>query len=69
MSNDNILVGMKAITAFLKVSDKVVRRWMAEHPDMPITKDGQLLSHAVELDTWYRARFTRGCEQSAWVIK
>lgn len=59
MSNDNILVGMKEITAFLKVKEKVVRRWMAEHPDMPITKDGQLLSHAVELDVWYRARFTK----------
>jgi len=56
MSNDDILVGMKAISGFLKVSEKVVRRWMVECPELPIVKDGQLLANARDLSEWQRER-------------
>jgi hypothetical protein len=56
MSNEDILVGMKAIAGFLKVSEKVVRRWMVECPELPIVKDGQLLANARDLSEWQRER-------------
>lgn len=54
MSNDDILVGMKEICAYLKVSRRVVNRWMREHPDIPIRRDGGLHSDASLLRDWRR---------------
>jgi len=54
MSNDDILVGMKAIAGFLKVSRQVVYRWMDEYPEIPIRKDGMLFSNSSELSDWHR---------------
>lgn len=59
MSNDHILVGMKEITEFLKVSRAVVRRWMTDHPDIPIAKDGQLMANAEDLSAWHREHVRR----------
>lgn len=64
MNNENILIGMKQITGYLKVSEKVVRRWMATDNKIPIAKDGQLISHAQELDSWCRERVTRKQRQA-----
>lgn len=54
MSNDDILMGMKEISGFLKVSRRVVSRWMAEYPDIPIIRDGGLHSNAALLGEWHR---------------
>lgn len=54
MSNENILVGMKEIAGFLKVSRQVVYRWRDENQDIPIAKDGQLMANALDLAEWHR---------------
>ncbi len=59
MSNDDILVGMKEICSFLKVSRRVVSRWMEECADIPIAKDGQLMANAVDLGEWHRQHVKR----------
>lgn len=59
MSNNDILVGMKDITQFLKVSRRVVSRWMEENPEIPIIKDGQLMANAVDLAEWHRQHVLR----------
>ena len=63
MSNDDILVGMKEICCFLKVSRRVVNRWMEESPDIPIAKDGQLMANAVDLAEWQRRHIKRKAQQ------
>lgn len=59
MSNDNILIGMKDISTFLKVSEKVVRRWINDCPEIPIIKDGQLMASTVDLAEWQRQHILR----------
>lgn len=59
MSNDNILIGMKNISTFLKVSEKVVRRWINDCPEIPIIKDGQLMASTVDLAEWQRQHILR----------
>lgn len=54
MGNDDILVGMKEISGFMRVSRRVVSRWIKECPDIPITKDGQFMAHAGDLAEWQR---------------
>jgi hypothetical protein len=59
MSNEDILVGMKEISSFLKLSRRVINRWMLEYPDIPIIKDGQLMANAVDLAEWQRRHVQR----------
>ncbi|QQG66349.1 hypothetical protein [Desulfobulbus oligotrophicus] len=59
MLNDDILVGMKEICCFLRVSRRVVNRWMKEYPDMPIVKDGQRMAVAGDLAEWQRRHIKR----------
>lgn len=59
MSNEDILVGMKEIAGFLKVSRQVVYRWMDENQDIPIAKDGQLMANALDLADWQRRHVQR----------
>jgi hypothetical protein len=54
MKHDEILVGMKEISGYMKVSERVVRRYVERYPDIPIKKDGQWVSHAQELSEWFR---------------
>lgn len=59
MSNDDILIGMKNICAYLKVSEKVVRRWINDCPEIPIIKDGQLMASTIDLADWQRQHILR----------
>jgi len=59
MSNDDILVGMKEISEFLKVGRNVVSRWMKECADFPVAKDGQLMANATDLSEWHRLHVRR----------
>lgn len=59
MSNDDILVGMKEISGFMRVSRRVVKRWIEECPDIPITKDGMFMAHAIDLAEWQRRHVSR----------
>lgn len=55
MTNNEVLVGMKEISGFLRVGPKVVKRWMAEYADMPVVRDGNHLhSNAGLLAAWHR---------------
>lgn len=59
MSNDDILVGMKEISEFLRVSRRVVNRWIKESPDIPIVKDGQMMAVVSDLKEWQRLHVRR----------
>lgn len=58
VQNSDVLVGMKEIAAFLKVSRSVVYRWMAEYPEMPIHRKGKLFADVSELSGWQRQFIT-----------
>lgn len=50
----DILRGMKAICAFLGMSEDTVLRWMREYDDFPVKKNGQLISSRKKLNKWYQ---------------
>lgn len=52
MSNDNTLIGKRNISTFLIVSEKVVRRWINDCPELRSIGDGQLMASTVDLIEW-----------------
>ena len=48
----DILVGMKAICDFLRVSEATVIKWRREYDDFPVKKNGQLTSSRAALNKW-----------------
>jgi hypothetical protein len=60
--NDAVLIGMKEIAAFLKVSRRKVMEWRHKYTDMPIYTEssGSMLCADKELlSTWQRQLFAR----------
>ena len=57
-TNADILVGMKAICSFLKVSEATITKWRNEYDDFPVKKCGQLISSKTALNTWSRNLFS-----------
>jgi len=55
----DILVGMKAICDYLRVSEATVIKWRAEYDDFPVKKNGQLMSSRSALNTWSFTIFSR----------
>jgi hypothetical protein len=55
----DILVGMKAICEFLRVSDATVIKWRKEYDDFPVKKNGSLTSSRTALNKWSIAMFWR----------
>lgn len=54
-----VLVGLVEIADFLRVSTKRLRRWIDQHPDMPVVKDGAYYSNRQALGRWH-AEFVAG---------
>lgn len=55
----DILVGMKSICDFLRVSEATVLKWRREYDDFPVKKNGQLTSSRAALNEWSRLLFSR----------
>ena len=55
----DILVGMKAICDFLRVSDATVIKWRREYDDFPVKKNGHLTSSRTALNKWSIEMFSR----------
>lgn len=55
----DILVGMKAICGFLRVSEATVIKWRQQYDDFPVKKNGQLTSSRAALNEWSRQLFSR----------
>lgn len=55
----DILVGMKAICDFLRMSDATVLKWMREHDDFPVKKNGGYISSRIKLNTWFQSYLGR----------
>jgi hypothetical protein len=53
----DILVGMKSICDFLRVSEATVIKWRREYDDFPVKKNGQLTSSRAALNEWSRRLF------------
>jgi hypothetical protein len=53
----DILVGMKAICDFLRVSEATVIKWRAEYEDFPVKKNGHVISSRHALNVWSRTVF------------
>lgn len=64
--NDAVLVGMKEIAAYLRVSEHTVRLWRSRYPDMPVfaeTPGARVCADKETLGRWQRALFS-GCVAS-----
>lgn len=53
----DILVGMKAICDFLRVSEATIIKWRKEYEDFPIKKNGQLTGTRAALQKWIYGTF------------
>jgi hypothetical protein len=65
--NDAVLIGMKEIACYLRVSEKKVVEWRAKYPDMPVFSEGKgarLCADKERLGTWQRQLFCRRCGES-----
>lgn len=58
-SDADILVGMKAICAFLRMSDATVLKWLREYDDFPVKKNGGYISSRYKLNLWFQAYLGR----------
>jgi transposase len=55
--NEAVLVGMKEVAAFLRVSEFTVRGWMEKYADMPVYQErpgARLCADKEALATWQR---------------
>lgn len=51
----DMLVGMKAICSFLRMSEATVLKWVREYDDFPVKKNGGYVSCRSKLNAWFQA--------------
>jgi len=51
----DVLNGMKAITAFLNVSEVTVLKYIREYDDFPVKKNGGYISCRSKLNAWFQS--------------
>ncbi|ADW16394.1 putative terminal protein TpgA2 [Desulfobulbus propionicus DSM 2032] len=55
--NEAVLIGMKEVAAFLRVSERTVRGWMEDHSDMPVYQErpgARICADKEALASWQR---------------
>jgi hypothetical protein len=55
----DILIGMKAICSFLRMSEATVLKWLREYDDLPVKKKGVYISSRVKLNAWFHEYLER----------
>lgn len=55
----DMLIGMKAICSFLRMSEATILKWMREYDDFPVKKNGVCISSRLKLNTWFQAYLER----------
>lgn len=55
----DLLVGMKAICTFLRMSEATVLKWHREYDDFPVKKNGGYVSSRHKLNIWFQ-RYLEG---------
>jgi hypothetical protein len=50
----DLLVGMKAICDFMRLSEPTIMKYCREYDDFPVKKNGSYLSSRSGLNTWFR---------------
>lgn len=50
----DLLVGMKAICSFLRMSEATVIKWQREYDDFPVKKNGGYVSSRYKLNIWFQ---------------
>lgn len=55
----DLLFGMKAICAFLRMSESTVLRWQREYDDFPVKKNGGHVSSRRKLNIWFQEYLER----------
>lgn len=56
----DILVGMKAISSFLRMSEATILKWLREYDDFPVKKNGFYVSSRRKLNVWFQGYLERG---------
>ena len=59
--NEAVLVGMKEVASFLRVSEFTVRGWMATHSDMPVYQErpgARVCADKEALAAWQRKLYS-----------
>ena len=59
VEESDLLVGMKSISSFLKMSEATILRWLQEYDDFPVKKNGNYISSRTRLNTWFQAYLGR----------
>lgn len=54
-SEADMLIGMKAICSFLRMSEATVLKWLREYDDLPVKKNGVYISSRIKLNAWFQA--------------
>ncbi len=55
----DMLVGMKAICSFLRMSEATVIKWTRDFEDFPVKKNGGYVSSRHKLNIWFQAYLER----------
>lgn len=53
-AESDLLVGMKAICSFLRMSEATVLKWLREYDDFPVKKNGGYVSSRYKLNIWFQ---------------
>lgn len=53
-ATSDLLVGMKAICSFLRMSEATIIKWMREYDDFPVKKNGGYISSRYKLNVWFQ---------------
>ena len=55
----DLLVGMKEICQFLRMSECTVIKWIREYEDFPVKKNGSYVSSRTRLNIWFQGYLDR----------
>jgi hypothetical protein len=53
-AESDLLVGMKSICSFLRMSEATVLKWLREYDDFPVKKNGGYVSSRYKLNIWFQ---------------